>query len=139
MANLTAVANRIFETSMLNDLPVKDNVVIYQGSAVSVVAATGYAQQIASAASATDNFAGFANATADNTVTGHTAGGINVNVVTEGLIQLAVTGATIASVGASVYASDGNTFTTTSTNNVLIGTVKRWVTGTTCIVRFKSL
>lgn len=135
MSQLTAALQQSFETPGIdNELPVTDNVVIYRGSAVGVIAATGYARQLQT----TDIFAGFAENTVDNTVTGHASGFKNVPVRRYGYVLLTLTVA-ITDFGAQVYATDGNTYTLASgASAVLIGTVHRYVSSTTAIVEFRA-
>lgn len=137
MSQLTAALVQAFETPGIdNELPVTDNVVIYRGSAVGVIAATGYARQLQT----TDLFAGFAENTVDNTVTGHASGFKNVPVRRYGYAQLSVASVAITDFGAQVYASDGNTYALASAGgaNVLIGTVHRFISSGVCIVEFRA-
>ena len=104
MSQLSADLVQAFETPGIdNELPVTDNVKIYRGSAVGVIAASGYARQLQT----TDTFAGFAEQFVDNTVTGHASGFKNVPVRRSGYVLLTVSCA-ITDFGAQVYASDGN-------------------------------
>jgi hypothetical protein len=63
-----------------------------------------------------------------------------VLVKQRGEIVLSVTGVASADdVGQTVYASDDDTFTLTSTSNSSIGKVARWISGTTCVVYFEAV
>jgi hypothetical protein len=131
MSNLSSDTSRIFEVpSCISDLPVKDNVVIYRGSAVGLT--SGYARQL----TAGDVFGGFAEAKADNTITGHADGFINVPVRRFGYVQLSVASVAVTDIGADVYASDGDTFTLTATSNTFIGKVHRYISSGVAIVAF---
>lgn len=135
MAQLTAGVARQFEFNedpVFNDVPAKAAVAIYQGSAVGT--STGGRQLVAA-----DTFRGFAEMDCDNTVGAALLGSKNIRVRTRGDVQLVVTSvASDADVGTAVYASDGNTFTLAATGNSSIGKVHRWITSTTCIVRFEA-
>lgn len=132
MTTLAANKPRAYEIGDLNDLPMIGNDVIYEGAAVGDNG-SGLARPLVAA----DPFLGFANRTADNT--GGSASAVNVQVKERGKIQLSVTGVASADdVGQTVYASDDDTFTLTSTSNTAIGKVARWVSGTTCVVYFEA-
>lgn len=134
MATLAADKVRPFEltgTPDLNDLPVVATDIIYEGAAV------GDSSGLARPLVALDAFLGFAERQCDNSA--GAASAKNVRVRSRGFVQLPVTGAASADdVGATVYASDDDTFTLTSTGNSSIGKVHRWVSGTTCIVYFEA-
>lgn len=132
----TSSANtpRTYELGDFGHLPVADNVKIYEGSAIGDNG-SGYARALVAA----DPFRGFCVEGADNTIAGHTAGGIYVQLRRWGLIQLAVTGVTaVTDVGKPVYASDDNTFTLTATSNSYIGRIVRWISSTNCVVDFDA-
>jgi predicted RecA/RadA family phage recombinase len=135
MAQLTHANPRPFTQPVDNqqDYPMTASV-IYEGSAVSDAGSPGSASGNAEQLVAGENFLGFAHETVNNSA--GSAGSTTINVVTSGIAQLSVTGVTNASTGVDVYASDGNTFTTTSTSNSLIGRVVKVISGTTCSVRF---
>lgn len=131
MSQLSADSANIFEVpSCMTDLPVKDNVVIYRGSAVGLT--SGYARQLV----AGDLFGGFAEQKADNTITGHVDGFITVPVRRFGYVQLSVASVAVTDIGADVYASDGNTYTLTALNNSFVGKVHRFVSSGVAIVAF---
>jgi len=136
MTTLAKNQPRAFEEGELNDLPVIANDIIYEGAAVGESSTTGTFRPLV----AGDSFAGFATRKADNTAVGAAAGDVNVNVKQKGKIQLSVTGVTgVTDEGSTVYASDDNTFTLSSTSNSAIGKIIRYVTGTTVIVAFEAV
>lgn len=132
MTTLAANTPRAYEMGNRNDILMVASDIIYEGAAVGVVAASGHARPLVAA----DAFAGFAEATADNSA--GAAAALRVRVITEGRIELPVTGAVITSIGAAVYASDDNTFTLTSTSNTKIGKVHRFVSTGVAVVDFKA-
>lgn len=133
MTTLAADKARNFELGDIQELPMIANDIIYEGAAVGDNG-SGLARPLVAA----DPFLGFAERTADNSA--GAASAKNVRVRTRGQVQLAVVGASSAAdVSETVYASDDDTFTLTSTSNTAIGKVSRWVTGTTCIVAFEAL
>jgi hypothetical protein len=114
------------------ELPVKGSTHIYMGSAVS--AASGLLRPLTIGAS--DTFVGFARQEVNNT---GSDSALSVIVYERGYVNLAVTGvADASSLGTGVYASDDNTFTTTSTSNIEVGKVARWISGTSCVVYFEG-
>lgn len=142
MATLSVDTPRVYETghdNWVNELPVIDNDIIYDGAAVGELADTGTYQPLGTG-STVDKFAGFATEKADNTVTGHSAGFRKVKVVQKGRIILSVTGVTaITDVEKIVWATDDNAFTLTyAAGAVEIGRIARWISGTSCVVSFKA-
>jgi len=103
-------------------VPVADNVHIYAGALVQVNA-SGLAvpANVSNADSHTFVTFGCAEAEADNTVAGHTSGGITVTIL-QGVflwdIGTAGDALTQANVGATVYAIDDHTVGATSNTNV---------------------
>ena len=133
MTTLALNKPRAFETGDFNDLPVVATDIIYEGAAVGENG-SGYFRPLV----AGDNFAGFAVAKADNSA--GAAGAINVKVEQVGRIELEVTGVTaVTDEGSTVYASDDNTFTLSSTSNSAIGKIIRWISSTKCIVAFEAV
>ncbi len=117
---LTADRNVDFYTSQeLIDLPVDDNVKIYKGAFVGRNRATGYARCLV----AGDEFLGIAYRHADNTATGHTAGGVTVRLHQSVDVVHALTGVISGDIGKDVYASADDTLTLTPTGNSRIGRV----------------
>jgi hypothetical protein len=133
MTTLAANTPRDFEGGSRNEIPVIASDIIYEGAAVGIVTGTGHARPLA----ATDRFAGFAEAQADNSA--GAAAAINVRVVESGKIQLSVTGAVITDVGQPVYATDDNTFAFAPTDAVFIGFVHRYVSAGVAVVAFDAM
>jgi hypothetical protein len=133
MTTLAANKPRAYEQGNRNDLPVVASDIIYEGAAVGINPATGYARPLVEG----DHFAGFAEATADNSA--GAAGAINVRVITSGLIQLAVTSAVITSYGSTVYATDDDTFALSgASDNSPVGKVHRYVSAGVAVVKFDA-
>jgi len=131
MSQLSADLVQSFETPNINnDIPIADNVVVYRGSAIGLLA--GYGRQLV----AGDVFVGFAEQKVDNTATGHAAGLKTIPVRKLGTVPLTISGVAITDVGADVYASDGNTYTLTVGSNSFIGKIVRYVTTNTAMVQF---
>lgn len=136
MATLTANQKRVYEFNedpIYNDVPMIADDVIYEGAAVGENSSTGNARPLVAA----DSFLGFATAQADNA--GGVIGDVNVRVRSRGIVKLSVTGVTgDDDLNVAIYASDDDTFTTSSTGNTQIGKLHRWISGTTCMVRFEA-
>lgn len=115
-----------------NHFPVIASDIIYRGSAVGLVDATGHARPLTSA----DRFVGFAEALADNA--SGSAAAINVEVLSAGRIVLPVTGAVITDLGQPVYASDDDTFSFNPAGGVFIGRVHRFVSAGVVVVEFDA-
>lgn len=116
-------------------LPVQGSSTIYAGSAVTID--TG--GEVGPFATGEVSFAGFAKKKADNS--SGSAGDINAAIITEGLIELTVTGLNDNNdLNDVVYATDDNTFTLTASGALAIGRVFQIVslTAGTCLVRFKG-
>ncbi|MGC4033684.1 MAG: hypothetical protein QM754_18520 [Tepidisphaeraceae bacterium] len=151
MAQLTADISRKYKLNpdVRGELPVAASTTIFMGAAVGK--SSGYARQLVAA----DAFCGFAaggptvnvaNAerpglTGNGGIAIGSAGGLTVELRTEGIIEVPV--ASVAglsdttSTGVSVYMSDSNTFTLTSTSNTKIGTVD-WVLNGIVGIYFKA-
>lgn len=127
MATLTQDTPRVYELGDTNELVASS--AIKEGAFTFAVKSSGLAA-VGSVAISTHSFAGIA-------IRG-VASGETVRVQDRGKVLMPVTGATAASVGAIVYASDDNTLTVTASTNVPVGTVARHVSGTTCVVEFKA-
>ena len=121
---------RNLELGTINEIPVITSDIIYEGSAVGVVASSGHARPLTSV----DKFVGFAESQCDNS-TG-AAAAKNVRVRKSGLVQLPVTGAVITDVGQPIYATDDDTFAFLPTGGVFIGFVERFVSSAVVIVAF---
>lgn len=127
MAQLTANAIQIYEDGFTNSIPVKASTEIFLGSAVGT--ASGLARQLVAA----DLFVGFAEQHVNNT---GADSALSVPVRKRGSIVLAIASAAVGDIGKPVYASDGNTFTYTSTGNSRVGTVARFVSTGIVVVAF---
>jgi len=110
---------KFYASQELIDVPVDDNVNIYKGAFVGINAATGYARPL----NAADDFLGVAYKQADNTVAGHTAGGINVRLHQAIDVVHTLSGVANTDIGSVVYASDDGTLTLTSTGNSRVGRI----------------
>jgi hypothetical protein len=119
MALTTDRSVEFYSSQELIDLPVDDNVKIYKGGLVGRNRATGYARALV----AGDEFLGIAYRRADNTISGHTAGGISVRLHQAVDIVHALTGVTTGDIGKEVYASADDTLTLTPTNGSRIGRI----------------
>jgi hypothetical protein len=127
---LSANTPRAFELGSINSLPVLTAVRIFEGSAVGIDAATGYARPLV----AGDAFVGFAESEANNT--SGASGDIRVRVRTAGEVVLAIAALAITNVEAPVYASDDGTFTLTATGNSYVGKVLRWLATGSGVISF---
>lgn len=131
MTTLAAEKPRTYQIAEFVDIPAVASDIIYEGAAVGD--SSGTARPLV----ALDAFLGFADRTADNSA--GAAGAINVRCRQRGKVVLPVVGAASTDdIGATVYASDDDTFTLTSSSNTAIGKVDSWVTGTTCVVYFEA-
>ena len=126
---LAANTLRSYEIGDVNELVVAAGVTVFEGAIVFALKADGTAV-VGSPAISTHAFAGIAIKSA--------AAGEKVRMKESGKVIMPVTGASAASVGAIVYASDDGTLTLTASTNVPFGVVHRHVTSTTCVVAFKS-
>lgn len=137
MTTLAANKKRVYEFNadpIYNDVPMIASDVIYEGAAVGESSSSGNARPLEGG----DNFLGFATAKADNA--SGSAGDVNVRVRSRGIVKLSVTGVSADDdLGATVYATDDDTFTLTASGGSSIGKVHRWISGTTCMVAFESV
>ena len=129
---LAANTPRDYEQGDISEYAVIASDILYEGSAIGLVNASGHARPLTSV----DKFVGFAESKADNS--SGSAADINVRVKKRGKIQLSVTGAVITDVGLPVYASDDNTFTFIKTSGVFIGFVHRFVSSGVAIVSYDA-
>lgn len=111
---------RMFEKGDRNAFPLKAAAKCYQGAAIGIEIATGYARPLV----AGDLFVGFAEENYDNTSGAN--GAIDVRVRDDEKVKLAISGLAITDLGKPVYASDDDTFTLTATNNSYVGKVDRF-------------
>ena len=132
MTTLAVNKPRAFELGDNNMIPMIASDIIFEGSAVGVVKATGHAQPLTAA----NYFAGFAIEKGDNSA--GAAADINILVRRKGEISLPVSGAVITDVGQPVYATDDNAFGFIPTSAVFIGFVKRFVSAGVAIVDFNA-
>lgn len=117
---------------VFNDIPCITADIVYEGSAVGI--SSGYARPFV----VSDEFVGFCDQKCDNSSGSN--GDKNVRVRSQGIVSLAVTGASaVTHINDAVYASDDNAFTLTASGSTQIGKVHRWVSGTTCLVVFKAV
>jgi hypothetical protein len=126
---------RTYEIGVINTLPVYGTTTLYRGVAAGEV--SGYIRALV----AGDPFRGFVDAYVTNVVnalTGDTgaSGAKSVNLITDGLLRITLTGVAITDVGKPVYMSDDETFTLTQGTNSLVGYVYRYVAANTCVITF---
>jgi len=119
------------EEGIYNEIPVAATTKIYEGAVVSL--SSGYAKGYAG----TDTiFLGIAARQADNSA--GSAGAITVKVQQSvHYRQVTLASVAITDVGVAVYASDDATYTKTSTSNLLVGKIHRYVAANTCVIRFE--
>ena len=127
MTTLAVDTPRVFELGTINELTAA--AAIKEGAFVCALKADGTAV-VGSVAASTHSFAGIAERGC--------ASGAKVRLITRGKVVMPVTGASAASVGAIVYASDDNALTLTASTNVPVGYVSRHITSTTCLVEFSA-
>lgn len=141
MAQLAANKKRIYAQHLLaptapsfpaTALGVKASTTIFEGSAVGIEAASGYARQL----TAGDQFVGFAQGKADNSGGGN--GAVGVKVQGRGFVLANLTTAA-TDIGKPVYMSDGDTFSLTQSTNTHIGSVYRIIDSSNCIVSFNAV
>lgn len=120
------------EDELLNDVPCIASDIVYEGSAVGDNA-SGYGRPLEGG----DPFLGFSVAKTDNSA--GSAGDKNIRVKQRGSVEADITGVTgVGDIGSTVYMSDDDTFTLTSSSNSAIGKITRYISGTKCIVRFEA-
>ena len=130
MADTTKDLSRVYEAGVdpvFNDYALESGITVYEGAVVGI---DGTANTVGALNVAADEFAGFAITKAVEGTQTH------VKVRSRGIVKL-TTDAT-PNVGDSVYASDDQTFTQTSTSNLLIGKVHRVENTTTVWVHFEA-
>lgn len=136
MATLAADKKRAFEVvpdKEFGEIPIIASDIVYEGAAVGESSSSGTGRPLVGG----DTFLGFAARRCDNA--SGSASAKNIHVYQRGSVQLAVTGvSSTADVGATVYATDDDTFTLTASGASAIGKVLRWITSTSCIVRFEG-
>ncbi len=133
---LSANAEIARKQGNLKSYPVEDNVHIYKGAIV-VANTSGYA--LPGADTSGYRFLGIAAEEADNTVTGHSQGGIDVRVWEDGEHLLPATSITQAMVGQMMYLVDDATVDDiTVTNFIPVGILKEYVSTTSGWVSIKE-
>lgn len=132
MTTLAVDKPRSIELGERNAVPAVATDILYEGSAIGAVDASGHARPLTSA----DRFVGFAEAQCDNAA--GAAADKNVRVVEKGKVQLSVSGAVITDVGQPVYATDDDTFVFSPVGAVFIGLVERFVSSGVVIVDFDA-
>lgn len=142
MAALTANKTRDYNEgvpALWGSYEVKDNVLIYAGSAVTMADADGRCRP---AVGTDEFFLGFSEQKVDMvTPASLAAGAKECKVRMQGEVALVVTGVSdLTTMGDTVYATADDTFTLTSTSAIAIGKVKRVITASSglCIVKFQS-
>lgn len=133
MANLTANRDDQLSDGTMLVFPMAA-VKIYQGALV-CINTSGYLTNAADTASFI--FAGSAIDFVDNSA--GSAGALTMRVRVSGVIQCVTSGATQATVGAKVYASDNQTVATSTSNSVLVGRVVEYDSATSVRVRMASI
>lgn len=128
---LTRNKPRVYSTvTRRNSLALATATAVFEGSAIGINASTGLGRPVV----AGDLFAGFAAgaATSARDVTG--AAPTAVQLVSDGEVLLVVSGVTATSIGASVFATDDDTFALTGTT--LVGEVLRVPAAGQAVVAF---
>jgi len=125
MATLAADKPRQYENTGghpdYNEVPAIATDIIYNGAAVGESSSTGTGRPLVAA----DAFMGFCIEKCDNSA--GAAGDLLIKVLTRGVAWLTVTGAdNIDDFGDTVYATDDDTFTMTSSGASAIGKLKRY-------------
>lgn len=116
---LTRNTPRTYSAAEPGAQPLADNTVVYEGACMGVHAATGRVRALVNG----DVFAGFARQKVDSTTLVGGQDAATVPLAASGVVELAVSGATATSLGASVYATGDDTFSLVGGS--LVGTVVR--------------
>lgn len=115
-------ANRevpFYASADLIDVPMDDNVLIFKGALVGRNRATGFARAL----TVGDEFLGLAYKKADNTQSGHVAGGVNVRLHQAIDIVHALPSVATGDIGKDAYALDDSTLTLVGLSASRIGRV----------------
>jgi hypothetical protein len=123
---------RRYELGDVNEFPVKPDIFIVEGAAVSVDN-EGYAKPLQTGEAKC--FVGFAEQAVDMSTGGHLER--TVRVKSAGKIQLEVPDVNHSHLHATVYASGEDSFTLTAEGNTAIGKIYRINEDGTCIVSFQ--
>jgi hypothetical protein len=140
MTTLAKDKPRSFEAGSVhpayNEVPIIASDTVYAGAAVGESASTGTGRPLLG--TGTDNFMGFCIEMCANE-SGSAAAKL-IKVLSDGTAWLSVTGAdNIDDYGDTVYATDDDTFTMTSTNAVAIGKLVRYDAASgMALVRFQA-
>lgn len=119
MSKLTNDVARTYELGNTSEYPILGGEIIYEGGAVGIET-NGYARALHTG----DKFAGFADERVDNTL--GTNGQKTIRTKYRGTVVLpAPSGISLTDVGSNLFASDDNTFTTTSPSPPYIGKIRR--------------
>lgn len=132
MTQLAKDTPLIQELGNVGELGVKAASKIFEGAAVGLEVATGFARQLV----AGDLFGGFCESLADNSA-GLNAD-IDVRVIDRGKVELAIGSLAVTDIGKPVYASDSGTFTLTQGTNSYVGRVVRFVATGVGVVAFDA-
>ena len=124
---------RHYELGDVNEFPVKPNVFIAEGLAVSVDS-EAYAKPLQTGEG--EHFVGFAEQAVDMSTGGH--GERTVRVKSAGKIHLEVPEVNHSHLHATVYASSENSFTLAAEGNIAIGKIYRVNEDGSCIVSFQA-
>jgi hypothetical protein len=117
----------------VNEFPVVASDILYEGSAIGLVDASGHARPLTSV----DKFVGFCEQNVDNSA--GAAAALNVRVIARGVAKLSVSGALITDVGQPVYATDDNVFVFLPTGGVYIGDIIRFVSSGVVEVEYDAV
>lgn len=134
MTTLAADKFRAYGDGNMSQFPVIASDIIFRGSAVGIVAASGHARPLV----AGDRFGGFAVDNADNSAGG--AAAITVRCKRRGEVLLPVTGAVISDNESMqpVYAADDDSFSFSPVGGTFIGRYIRYTSDGNGIVAFNS-
>ena len=121
------------ESKIAGSAPVIAADIIFEGAAVGESSSAGTARPLVAA----DSFLGFAFRKADNSA--GLVSAIQVELVVKGVCPLPITSLVLADVGSTVYASDDDTFTLSSTGNTEIGKVAELVAAGIGLIAFEAL
>ena len=123
---------RSYSGQSTGSLPLASSTTVYEGAAIGIDSATGRARSVV----AGDLFAGFACHQASSVADVSGAAPSLVCLVCAGEVQLAVASAVATSVGASVFATDDDTFALSGTT--LVGTIVRVPSDGVAVVAFRA-
>lgn len=132
MTTLAVNVPRAFVLGNENDIPIIASEIMFEGSAVGIVDATGHARPL----EYPDRFGGFVQEKADNSL--GIAAAKNVRVRKRGVVNLSVSGAVITDIGQPVYATDDDVFIFSPVASVFIGKVIRFVSAGIVDVEFDA-